>query len=158
MHKTQDSFETEPLPHVDFIPRSFGELLPETQELLDVAYEKRNKAFTESIGLFEEGELDAEELVAVMRGLIDAHDLLLVGIITYGRYSEIQIQRWEAEQAAFFGHNPNFSLECNPILYNALNVEVLRIASSTEARGKTGLQILYEAKATIETIFGKGEA
>lgn len=158
MSDTQYSFEAEQLPPVNFIPRPFGDLLPETQELLDVAYEKRNKAFTESIGLFEEGELDAEELVAVMRGLIDAHDLLLVAIITHGRYSEVQTQRWEAEQAAFFERNPNYCRECNPIIFNALNAEVLRIAHSPEAQGKTGLQILYEAKATIETIFGKGEA
>lgn len=46
----------------------------------------------------------------------------------------------------------------NPILYNALNAEVRRLAHTPEAQGKTGLQVLYEAKATIETIFGKGEA
>jgi len=117
-----------------------------------------NAAIQNNINLFEEGELAADELKTALGKVVAEYDPELVRIITYGRYSEIQLQRWQAEQAAFFEHNPNFSRECNPILFNALNAEVIRIAHTSEAKGKTGLQILYEAKATIETIFGKGEA
>lgn len=120
------------LPTVNFVPRFSGELLPEYQGQIAELTEK-----------YEAGDLSLTEMLAETRKLEAA-----------SRNQETQEQLWEAEQKAFFQHNPNFDPGKNRILAGALNQEVIRLANSKEAAGLSGIQILYAAKKSVSEALG----
>lgn len=120
------------LPTVSFIPKYSGELLPDHQKAVEALTEK-----------YEAGDLSLTEMLAETRK-IEADS----------RNQETNEQLWEAEQKAFFQHNPNFDPGKNRILAGALNQEVIRLANSQEAAGLSGIQILYAARNSVSKALG----
>jgi hypothetical protein len=138
----------EDLPAVNFTPKLSGELLPEYAQATDAAYDKADKRLEEIEAKFEEGELSAAERREQTRQVERERDAEIRKLSAASQNAEIEGQRWQAEQAVFFRANGTYLK--NAMLYNALNAEVVRLAGAPEAAGKSGMEILYAAKAVVD--------
>ena len=132
---------------VPFVPQLTGELLPQFAQATEKAYDDAAAALDAIEGKFQEGELDADERRAEIRKIERERDAEIRKINAANTNAEIQGQKWDAEQKAFFKANQGYA---QPLLFNALNAEVMRIASLPEAAGKSGMQILQAAKRCID--------
>lgn len=132
---------------VAFVPQLTGELLPEFAQATEKAYDDAAAALDAVEGKFQEGELDADERRAEVRKIERERDAEIRKINAANTNAEIQGQKWDAEQKAFFKAHQGYA---QPLLFNALNAEVMRIASLPEAAGKSGMQILQAAKRSID--------
>lgn len=117
------------IPVVHFVPRLTGEIDAETQAKIDALDQK-----------LEDGEMDAK-----------AHRVEVRKLEAESQNNQIQGQLWAAEQATFFKHNKDFSAEKNPVVWGALNQEVIRLAGAPEGAGKSGIELLYLARNNVKT-------
>lgn len=147
---TDDLFAVVPddLPEVTFTPKLSGELLPEFAQATEQAYDAADAKIDAIEAKFSEGELDEDAKRAEIRKVERERDAEIRRLNASSQNMEIEGQKWQAEQAAFFKANDAYAK--NNTLFNALNAEVVRIANLPESAGKSGLQVLYAAKATVD--------
>lgn len=129
--ESADPFDIE-VPAIAFVPKFTGELLPEFQAEID-------KLDTQ----LDEGNLTLADHRRQVR-VLEAQS----------NNAEASKQLWAEEQKVFLKHNPEFNATKNQILFGALNQEVIRLANSPEAEGKSGIQILYAARNNVEKALG----
>lgn len=132
---------------VAFVPKLSGELLPDFEEAVTAAYSKTDEQLAALEVRYEAGEVEEAAYRQEARQLQRQRDAEIRKLEAASTNTEIGMQLWQAEQQAFFKANPQYS---QPILYNALNAEVIRIASLPEAADKNGLQVLVAAKRVVE--------
>lgn len=136
------------IPAVHFAPKLTGELLPGFAEAEAEAYTAADAKRTEVEAQFEAGELTEEQMKAENRKIEQSLNAEIRKINAANTNAELDSQRWQAEQAAFFGKYSQYAE--TPILFNALNAEVIRLANLPECAGKTGIQVLMLAKAEVD--------
>ena len=136
---TDDLFAVVPddLPEVTFTPKLSGELLPEFAQATEQAYDAADAKIDAIEAKFQEGELDEDAKRAEIRKVERERDAEIRKLNASSQNMEIEGQKWQAEQAAFFKANDAYAK--NNTLFNALNAEVVRIANLLESVGKSGL-------------------
>ena len=132
---------------VAFVPKLSGDLLPEFAQAVEGAYDAADTQLDAIEKRFLEGELDADQKRAEIRKVERGRDDQIRKLNAASQNTEIEGQKWQAEQEAFFKDNQAYT---GPLLFNALNAEVVRLAALPEAAGKTGMQILQAAKLSID--------
>lgn len=123
-------------------------MLPEFAQATEQAYDAADAKIDAIEAKFQEGELDEDAKRAEIRKVERERDAEIRKLNASSQNMEIEGQKWQAEQAAFFKANDAYAK--NNTLFNALNAEVMRIANLPESAGKSGLQVLYAAKATAD--------
>lgn len=124
-----------------------GKLLPEFEEQVDEAYSASDAKIDLVEHKFTNGEIDDQERRAEVRKIERERDNAIREINAASINAETNQQKWQAEQQAFFKQHQAYT---QPLLFNALNAEVVRIANLPESAGKSGLQVLLAAKASID--------
>lgn len=132
---------------IAFVPKLSGELLPEFAKAVEDAYDAADTQLDAIEKRFLEGELDADQKRAEIRKVERGREEQIRKLNAASQNVEIEGQKWQAEQEAFFKDNQAYT---GPLLFNALNAEVVRLAALPEAAGKSGLQILQAAKKSID--------
>ncbi len=131
---------------VQFTPKLTGELLPEYAQAIENLYGEIDRRADEIQERYLDGSLDESEKRAELRKLDRERDAEILKLNAANSNAEIESQKWQAEQEAFFKQNQGYT---QPFLFNALNTEVIRLANQPESAGKTGIQILQAAKASV---------
>lgn len=141
------------IPPVHFVPKLSGDVLPQFQQQID-ALENSKQAERDALeDKFEAGEIDSKAYREGVRAIDAALRVETRKIEAASQNAEINGQLWAAEQAAFFRVNKTYTREANPVLWGALNQEVMRVARDPATAGLTGIQVLCVAKANIEKAF-----
>lgn len=132
---------------VAFVPKLSGVLLPDFEEAVTKEYSKADEQLAALETRYETGEIEEAVYKQEVRRHERLRDAEIRKLEAASSNTEVEMQLWQAEQQAFFKANPQYS---QPILYNALNAEVIRIVNLPEAAGKNGLQVLAAAKRVVE--------
>lgn len=132
---------------VPFTPRLTGDLLPEYSEATEKAYDAADARIEAIEQKYADGELDEREKRAEVRKIERERDLEIRKISAASHNAELEAQKWEAHQQAFFRANKAYT---QPLLFNALNAEVIRIANLPESAGKSGIEVLLAAKRSVD--------
>lgn len=133
--------------NITFIPQFSGVLLPEFAQAVEGLYAEADRRAAAIEERFFEGDLDEAERRAELRRLDRERDAEIRRINAASQNAEIDAQKWQAEQEAFFKQNQGYT---QPFLFNALNAEVIRLANLPESANKSGTQILQEAKTSVD--------
>lgn len=132
---------------ITFTPQLSGELLPEFAQAVEGLYAEADRRTAAIEERFLEGDIDEAERRAELRRLDRERDAEIRRVNAASQNAEIAAQKWQAEQESFFRKNQEYT---DPFLFNVLNTEVIRLANLPESAGKTGIQILQEARENID--------
>jgi hypothetical protein len=144
-----DDFDLDDVPAVAFAPKLSGEVLPVYQADIDKVTVAKQAEIDALEDKLDEGELDKAAYRAQRNAIEASLKTEIRKLEAASQNDEIAGQLWQAEQAAFFKANPDYTQAKNPAEWDKLNKEVIKVASDPANAKLTGIQTLCLAKHNL---------
>ena len=160
---------TDEIPSVEFVPKP-AQLTDEVKAHIEAEANKLNAGLQQQLDelktQYDEGEIDTVEYfdkaISIREEISANKSDVRDHIRNQFQQQEVERQKWEAEQDAFFKMNEQYDapvydkdnnlVKGNPILYGALDAACQKI--SRENPNLSGIDLLIKAKAEVDSVMG----